>query len=115
MEMGTYKEDIYTPYGSHESALRIASWLENEGSKYKILKQASHEIVLKRSLAMNPDIFFQLILTEDCVRAECWVKGITKDPITSKAVWAAISRRTGWNDFLQLKAKLSEGVIPGSL
>ncbi len=70
---------------------------------------------LKRGMPMNPDIFFQLRLTEDSVRVECWVKGLTKDAISPKAVWGAISRRTGWGDFMKLKEILSHDVVPGSL
>ena len=113
--MRTYIEEIYTPYGMDEVKLRVNRWFAGDGKKYKIQKQTSNEILLKRGMTMNPDIYFQLTIGEDTVRFECWVKGFTKDPISSAAVWGAISRRTGWNDFQNLKAILIDGVIPGSL
>ena len=91
--MGTYREEIYTPYGIDEAARRIADWLLGDGKKYKVIEKASNRLRLKRSMPMNPDIFFQLRLTEECVRAECWVQGFTKDPISPKALWGGISRK----------------------
>ena len=111
--MQTYREEIYTPYGPDEAARRISEWLEKEGRKYKVLERSSDRVRIKRGMPMNPDIFFQLRLTQDCVRAECWVKGMTKEAISPKAIWGAISRRTGWNDFQKLKEALSHDVIPG--
>jgi len=113
--MGTYREEIYTPYGPNEAARRINEWLENGGRKYKVLERRSDRTQLKRGMPMNPDIYFQLRLTQDCVRAECWVKAMTKETISPKAIWGAISRRTGWNDFQKLKEALSHDVIPGSI
>lgn len=113
--MGTYREEIYAPYGSHEAVQRITRWLETQGNNYKVIRQTTNEFILKRSMPMNPDIFFKLYLTEDTIHAECWVKGFTKDPISPKALWGAISRRTGWSNFQELKEVLSRDVIPGAI
>jgi len=113
--MGTYREEIYTPYGEAEAEQRIAEWLVGEGNKYKIIEKETDWIKLKRGMPMNPDIFFQLRLTSEHVRAECWVKGFTKDAISPKAIWGGISRRTGWSDFQTLKVILCRGVDPGLL
>lgn len=113
--MGTYREEIYTPYGVAEAESRIAEWLKGDGNKYKVLGRGVDYIKLKRGVPVNPDIYFDLRLTSEHVRAECWVKGFTKDPISPKAVWGGISRRTGWKDFQTLKDILCRGVDPGAL
>jgi len=113
--MGTYREEIYTPYGPVEAAKRISDWLRRDGHSYKVLEQGPDRFRLRRTVPVNPSIVFQLRLTDDSVRAECWVQGMTQDPISPKAVWGAISRRTGWKDFLSLKELLNYGVDQGAL
>lgn len=75
--IGTYREESPIPYGPDETKGRINHWLQAEGKKYKIQKRDEMHLGLKRGMSMNPDIFFNLNLTGESVRAECWVKGFT--------------------------------------
>lgn len=108
--MGTYVEEIYTPYGAVEARARINRWKDAEGKGFKLVKTDGSSLTIGYKT-----MHFILTILQDKVRVEGWVGGFTKYSISPSAIAGAIARREGWKYFETLKSVLSEGVTPGSL
>lgn len=108
--MGTYVEEIYTPYGAVEARARINRWKDAEGKGFKLVKTDGGSLTIQYKT-----VHFILTILESKVRVEGWVGDFTKYSISPSAIVGAIARRQGWKFFETLKSVLEEGVTPGSL
>ncbi|NWF95415.1 MAG: hypothetical protein HXY34_04690 [Candidatus Thorarchaeota archaeon] len=108
--MGTYIEEIYTPYGPDEVRARLNRWKDAEGKGFKLVRSDARMIEIK-----HRTIHFILTLFDSKVRVEAWVGDLTKYSISPSALVGGMARRRGWRYYQTLKSVLSAGVEPGSL
>jgi hypothetical protein len=108
--MGTYVEEIYTPYGAIEARARINRWKDGAGKGFKLVKSGGNSLTIE-----HKTMHFVLTLLESKVKVQAWVGGLTKYSISPNAVVGAIARRQGWRYFETLKSVLTEGVTTGSV